>query len=95
MSASLAAPSTGGAVSLILMPPSSITDDLVLRCPGLDADREGRCFGAPYPLACSTMTFTAAFLEVNHLQVHLDHLLDVLQESGASAASAPGSRLRA
>lgn len=80
MSASLAAPSTGGAVSLILSAPSSVMVIPFLEARGwirtlttawLSASRAGGLFGFP---------FTAALLETDQFEVHLQGLLDILHE---------------
>src|SRR5574341_159551 len=78
-SASLAAPSTGGAVSLILSPPSSIVEIPFreargwIRTERVADSADSLSLGRPFALI-------TGLLEVDHLQVHFNDLFDVLQE---------------
>ena len=80
MSASFAAPSTGGAVSLILSPPFSIQAISFFDARGWILIERVIDSTDPLFLGGFFFDFITAFLEADHFQVHLDNLLKVLQK---------------
>jgi hypothetical protein len=79
-SASFAAPSTGGAVSLILSPPSSILSISFFDARGWIRIESVAAAAAPLFRGGLFLGATAGLLEVDHFPVHLDDLLHVLQK---------------
>ncbi len=80
MSASFAAPSTGGAVSLILIVPFSIRAISFFEARGWILTE--RVIGSPPSLSLGGLflDFFTGLLEAYHFQVHLHHLLEVLKK---------------